>query len=240
MDDAGRAEGGTPRARRRHRGTEGVAAALLLCAGSAAVVLGVRDQDRAPHLPPAAAVGTPYAEPAPASASASPQARTARNLVARARAKRVALPVELRIPAIGVRSTLTRVGLAADGSLEVPQPGPDYDKAAWFDRSPRPGATGPAVIEGHIDGRVNGPSVFFRLAELRPGDRVSVLREDGSVARFVIDAVRSFPKDDFPTLSVYGNTAGPELRLITCGGAFDADRPGGGYLANTVVYAHSA
>jgi hypothetical protein len=43
------------------------------------------------------------------------------------------------------------------------------------------------------------------------------------------------PKSEFPTQRVYGNTETPELRLITCGGAFD--EASGNYLDNVVVYA---
>ncbi len=133
-----------------------------------------------------------------------------------------------------MRSDLITVGLNRDGALEVPQPGPDYDKAAWFDGSPRPGAVGPAVIEGHVDSAANGPSVFYALGELVAGDRIEVTRADGSVVAFVVDEVRIVPKDDFPTFAVYGNTEGPELRLITCGGPFD--RRTGHYRDNIIVY----
>jgi LPXTG-site transpeptidase (sortase) family protein len=142
------------------------------------------------------------------------------------------------IPTIGVQSELLSLGLNADGTLAVPQPGPDYDKAAWFNGSPRPGDLGPAVIEGHVDSAANGPSVFYRLGELVVGDRVEVTRADGSVAPFVVDEVRVVPKDDFPTLDVYGNTSGPELRLITCGGPFDS--AAGSYVDNVVVFARLA
>jgi hypothetical protein len=47
--------------------------------------------------------------------------------------------------------------------------------------------------------------------------------------------VRQYPKDKFPTAAVYFPTLKRELRLITCGGAFDyASR---NYLSNVVVYA---
>jgi LPXTG-site transpeptidase (sortase) family protein len=138
------------------------------------------------------------------------------------------------VPAIGVESELITVGLRPDGTLEVPE-GADYDKAAWFDGSPRPGAPGPAVIEGHVDSAENGPSVFYRLGDLTVGDDITVTREDGTTATFRVDDVQAYPKDDFPTLEVYGNTDGPELRLITCGGEFD--RGTGRYVDNTVVYA---
>ncbi|MFC4866473.1 hypothetical protein [Streptomonospora arabica] len=43
-------------------------------------------------------------------------------------------------------------------------------------------------------------------------------------------------KDGFPTRRVYeGEPGRAELRLITCGGAFDG--AGGRYTANVVVYA---
>jgi hypothetical protein len=45
--------------------------------------------------------------------------------------------------------------------------------------------------------------------------------------------VATYPKDRFPTDEVYGDTAGAELRLITCGGAFD--RGAGSYTDNVVV-----
>jgi hypothetical protein len=37
---------------------------------------------------------------------------------------------------------------------------------------------------------------------------------------------------------VYGNTPDPQLRLITCGGAFDSTT--GHYLDNLIVYANLA
>ncbi len=147
-------------------------------------------------------------------------------------------PVRISIPAIDVTSELLELGLNPDNTVAVPAPGPDYDKAAWFTGSPLPGDVGLAVIEGHVDSAANGPSVFFQLGALVPGNDVEVARADDSTLRYLVDSVRSFPKDNFPTLEVYGNTAGPELRLVTCGGEFDADKHS--YLNDTVVFAHLA
>ena len=44
-----------------------------------------------------------------------------------------------------------------------------------------------------------------------------------------------FRSDQFPTGKVYGPTPDAELRLITCGGAFDSATRH--YLSNIVVYA---
>jgi Sortase domain len=146
----------------------------------------------------------------------------------------VPLPVRLTIPAIGVRTRLIRLGLTRAGALQVP---PGYQVAGWYDRSPRPGATGSAIIAGHIDS-VAGPGVFFRLASLRRGDRAYVRRADGSLMVFRVTAIRLYRKDRFPTATVYGPAAGPQLRLITCGGIFDpAVRS---YQSNVVVYAVAA
>lgn len=146
------------------------------------------------------------------------------------------MPVSLAIPAIDVNSSgMLRLGQNAQGALQVPPPGPDYDKVAWYRNSPTPGSLGPAVLVGHIDSAAKGPSVFFRLGALKRGDLVRVTRADKSVAVFKIDDVKRFRKRDFPTALVYGNTDHAALRIITCGGPFDRDS--GSYVDNTIVMA---
>jgi sortase (surface protein transpeptidase) len=146
----------------------------------------------------------------------------------------VARPVSLSIPLIGVRTRLITLGLTRDGSLQVP---PTTSVAGWFTGSPRPGATGSAIIAGHINS-YRGPGVFVRLDELHPGNRIYVGRSDGTTVRFRVTAVRRYLKNHFPTQAVYGATPDVELRLITCGGAFDS--ASGHYLSNVVVYATQA
>ena len=145
----------------------------------------------------------------------------------------VASPVSLTIPLIGVQTRLMTLGLAADGTMQVP-PLSSASVAGWFTGSPRPGAVGSAIIVGHVDSH-NGPAVFDRLDELRPGDDVYVKRADGTTAKFRVTSRQTYLKDHFPTQTVYGPTPDAELRLITCGGAFDYAT--GHYLSNTVVYA---
>jgi hypothetical protein len=143
----------------------------------------------------------------------------------------VAAPVSLTIPVIAVSTPLIRLGLLPSGALQVPA---STSVAGWYTGSSRPGAVGPAVIVGHIDSRV-GPGVFFRLPGLQRGDRVYIRRADGTLAAFRVTSVQTYPKDTFPTQAVYGPTPDAELRLITCGGAFDPSS--GSYLSNVVVYA---
>ncbi|HEX5347017.1 MAG TPA: class F sortase [Pseudonocardiaceae bacterium] len=145
-------------------------------------------------------------------------------------------PTSIHIPAIKVSSPVTSVGLNPDHTMEVPQPGPHYNQAAWYRYSPTPGEIGPSVIIGHIDSAKEGPSVFFRLGALKAGQQIEVGRVDGTTATFQVDSVASFSKHSFPTHTVYGDTDFAALRLITCGGSFD--RSTGNYVDNIVVFAH--
>ena len=139
-------------------------------------------------------------------------------------------PVEVSIARIGVRSELVELGLKA-GVVEVPR---NPDRAGWYTRGAAPGALGPAIIAGHVtwDG---APSVFHRLGRLRPGDQVRIARKDGRIAVFTVTRVDRFAKSRFPTRAVYGAIDHAGLRLITCGGTYDA--ASNRYLDNVVVFA---
>ena len=143
----------------------------------------------------------------------------------------VASPVSLTIPLIGVKTNLITLGLAQGGAMQVPS---STTVAGWYTGSPRPGSIGSAIIVGHIDSKT-GPGVFYRLSELRSGDDIFVKRADRTTAEFRVTSIQTYLKDQFPTDKVYGPTPDAELRLITCGGAFDAATRH--YLSNIVVYA---
>jgi sortase (surface protein transpeptidase) len=140
------------------------------------------------------------------------------------------VPVSLIIPAISVRTRLIRLGITAQGTLQVPT---STAVAGWYTGSPRPGQIGSSVIAGHIDS-YRGPGIFYRLRDMRPGERIYVRRANGSLAVFSVTAVRQYQKDRFPTGQVYGPAPDAELNLITCGGAFDYATHS--YLSNVVVY----
>jgi hypothetical protein len=140
-------------------------------------------------------------------------------------------PARLEIPAIGVSTPLVRLGLLADGTMEVPR---DYGVAGWFSGGPMPGQLGPAVVAAHVDSRT-GPAVFYRLRDLRPGDQLRVVRADGRVVRFEVESLARYPKREFPYDEVFGATTTPALRLITCAGDFDRSQRS--YRDNLVVSA---
>jgi hypothetical protein len=142
-----------------------------------------------------------------------------------------AAPVRLEVPAAGVDTALAPIDLDAAGALVPPS---DDALAGWYRQGPAPGEAGPAVLTGHVDSTA-GPAVFFRLREVAVGDAVTVTRADGTTVGFTVTRVARYAKGEFPTAEVYGPTPGAELRLITCGGAFD--RAARSYLDNVVVYA---
>lgn len=169
--------------------------------------------------------GSPAAPPDPTtpatgSATARSAARTA--------------PLALDVPSIGVHATgLIELGLTRTGAMDVPK---DAVTTGWFDLSPLPGDPGPAVIAAHVNyAKVAG--AFARLHETAVGDTATVTRADGRTVTFRVYRVAHFPKSAFPTRDVYGNTAGPELRLVTCGGDFD--RAAHSYRDNIVVFARA-
>ena len=201
------------------------AAALALAAGLVVIVGGTAGLLLTRHSIPAmrpAAAGV-AALPAPTGPIVAPPQSAA--------PKPVASPVSLTIPLIGVQTKLVTLGLTTTGELQVPS---STSVAGWYTGSPRPGTIGPAIIVGHIDS-LTGPGVFYRLSELAAGDKVYVKRADGTLVEFRVTSVQTYLKDRFPTEKVYGPVPDPELRLITCGGAFDAAT--GHYLSNIVVYA---
>ena len=143
-----------------------------------------------------------------------------------------AKPASLTIPAIDVQAEgIKDLGLTPQGELEVPG---DAKTVGWFTGAPSPGEAGPAVLAAHVDYK-HVPGTFSRLKELRDGEQVRVGRADGRTTIFTVYRVDHYAKAQFPTDQVYGDTADPELRLITCGGEFD--RSSGNYLDNVVVYA---
>jgi sortase (surface protein transpeptidase) len=139
-------------------------------------------------------------------------------------------PTRVTIPAIGVDAQLVPVGLKPDGAMQTP----DFGIAGWYDKGPKPGQPGPAVVLAHVDSKANGPDVFYRLRELKPGDQVTVHYPDRT-STFAVTGKEETAKTSLPTSKIWNGAGTPVLRLITCGGAFD--RTAGSYLDNIIVYA---
>ncbi|MFB6708059.1 class F sortase [Streptomyces sp. NPDC056333] len=147
-------------------------------------------------------------------------------------AERPAAPTQVAIPSIGVTSSLMRLGLNADGTVEVP-PAEKGMTAGWYTGGAIPGERGAAVVIGHNDTRF-GRAVFHDLRKIGQGADIIIRNERGQVAHFTVTGTESVSKKAFPTKKVYGATNGRVLRLVTCDGAFDAQ---GHPVNNLIVYA---
>ncbi|MFC5665694.1 class F sortase [Kitasatospora misakiensis] len=225
-----------------NRSVFGAAGLLCLAIGATVAVSGhgeppvVRVETSARQGAPAASVSTgATANPAPGTAGGSTSGTAADKPAAAPRPFAASRPTRLLVPTAGVDAPVTGLGLNPDGTVEVPA----ADRAGevgWYRNGPTPGETGPAVLIGHYD-TAHGPAVFHGVPKLQPGDLIQVRREDGSTVDFRIRKLIQAAKDQFPTEAVYGNTAAPELRLITCGGRIGTD---GHWTDNIIVLADLA
>lgn len=211
----------------------GLLCACLVLAGAVAIVWGLHRPPHngsialptstttsAPAVPDTSKGGAPNSTPAPSSSTTTP-------------AVAPSPPAKVDIPSIAEGSPLLRLGTTTAGEIAVPTD-KLADDAGWYTGSPMPGADGPAVIVGHSTSS-RGAAVFYKLAQVKVGAAVRVTTKNGKVLIFTVYKVASYPKTSFPTNTVYANTTGPELRVVTCGGTFDAQT---GHLRNnTVVYA---
>ncbi|WP_432929654.1 class F sortase [Microbispora sp. CA-135349] len=142
-------------------------------------------------------------------------------------------PLKISIPAIGVKAVVGSVGVAKSGEIQTP-PLSKPNLTGWYRLGPAPGDQGPSIILGHVNTR-KGAAVFSRLRELKRGNKIAVLRADGKMAIFTVDGIEQVSKSTFPTKRVYGNTITSSLRLITCGGVYNAKQHH--YTDNIIVYA---
>jgi hypothetical protein len=212
-----------------------LAAGLLLASGTTAGyvmtrppghVYGTVPATRPPGPRSSAATGRqdragPRHQPADRSQAARPAGPTV-----------IRVPALVRIPAIGVSTRVIPVGVDADGGLQIPA---DPSLIGWWAGGSGPGQpSGAVILTGHIDSATYGPGALFHLAAVRPGDAV-IIRAGGRAYRYVVRALRAYPKGRLPAALIFSQQVTPRLVIISCGGPFDAVT--GHYLDNLVAYA---
>src|ERR1700694_971646 len=125
-------------------------------------------------------------------------------------------PNRLLIPRIGVNARIEARGLVAHRNTAPPN---DFPDAAWYDLGATPEEPGNALISGRVSG-CTGSAVFPRLAELRPGDTVIVLRGDGTRLSFKVTSRRTVAAGA-RLASLFAPSPVATLTLITCTGVWD-------------------
>lgn len=133
--------------------------------------------------------------------------------------KAASVPLELRIPRIGVEANVQIVGLTEFGQMDVPKGESRYEDVGWLGIGAKPGEVGVAVMDGHLDTySLISPGVFRDLDELVAGDVVEVTDDRGNVFRFRVTGSKEFAAGD-ETTEVFESTSGKaHLNLITCSG----------------------
>lgn len=121
------------------------------------------------------------------------------------------------IPKIGVNAPIVVVGVLENGEMDAPK-GPD--EIAWYGDGVIPGQPGNALFGGHLDWGTRG-AVFWRLRELRPGDRIEVVASDGNVLTFAVTSTNLYRADDAPADEIFASSDEPTITVVTCEGTFN-------------------
>jgi LPXTG-site transpeptidase (sortase) family protein len=125
----------------------------------------------------------------------------------------------LVVPKLNVNAPIVSMGIKADGTMESPR-GPE--EIAWYTFSSKPGQIGNVVMSGHLDYIDYGAAVFWRLRELRPGDEIQVVLDDGTVVKYAVESLTVYDEATAPVPQIVGRTPNEAITLITCAGSFDA------------------
>ena len=169
-----------------------------------------------------------------AAAPSTPAPRYTRRLGdAAAPIPRAGQPVRLKIPSIGVDAPVEQVGKTPDGAMDVPK---DFYDTAWYQLGPRPGETGNAVIDGHVDSTM-GKAIFYDLRKLIHGEQIVVVGDDGVERHFVVSDTGTYATQDVPLNRIFGPATGAHLNLITCDSNTTFNQTTHSYDGNFVVYA---
>jgi sortase (surface protein transpeptidase) len=129
----------------------------------------------------------------------------------------------IAIPSIGVNATVEDVGVKdSTGNIATPRKLAD---AGWYTGDAVPGASGTAVILGHVDNGLGFSGVFHDLKNLQPGDEITVTNKDGSEVRFAVTSVVNYVLATAPVHDILHDPNYPvALHLITCDKSFYGGR----------------
>ncbi len=141
-------------------------------------------------------------------------------------------PTRVRVPSVGIGLDVVPVGVRDDGQMDVPEL---VREVGWYRFGPEPGAEeGSSVLAAHVDSD-RGRAPMAELLSAEAGEVVEIETASGRLLGFRITAVEQFSKDELPLDAIFARDGEHVLRLITCGGEWDA--AAGAYEDNIVVTA---
>ncbi len=128
------------------------------------------------------------------------------------------IPKSITIPAIKVNAPIQNVDIDKYGNMGVPD---DPKAVGWYQRGPRPGETGNAVLAGHLD-TVETTAVFWNLRKLKVGDYIYTTDTNNKTISFKVVRMQAYFLNKAPMEEIFGPSNGAHLNLITCNGAWDS------------------
>ena len=128
------------------------------------------------------------------------------------------LPVRLKIPVIGIDSAIEDALISPEGRMDVPA---GSKNVAWFALGPHPGQKGSAVIGGHYGISDGVPYVFYKLDELKAGDKIYIENDKGETLTFVVRSISLFDRNADATTVFTSDDGLAHLNLITCEGIWN-------------------
>lgn len=142
------------------------------------------------------------------------------------------IPERLIIPKIGVDAAIEQVGLDPQRRMDIPK---NVYNVGWYRHGTRPGETGNAVMDGHVDTPNGTPSVFADLQSLTSGDKISVIDKRGKEYKYQVTSVARYKLEDVPLKQIFDKTKGKNLVLITCAGEWNRGKKD--FTERAVAYA---
>ena len=142
------------------------------------------------------------------------------------------LPIRLKIPVIGVDSTIEDAVITPDGRMDVPS---GSVNVAWFALGPHPGEIGSAVIGGHFGIKNGVKFVFYDLDKIQVGDKIYIVDDIDNTLAFQVRLIKLFDQNADATTVFTSNDGLAHLNLITCEGIWN--KVNNNYPSRRVVFA---
>jgi LPXTG-site transpeptidase (sortase) family protein len=153
-------------------------------------------------------------------------------------------PTRLLIPSLYIDAPIIAKGVQ-DTIPEVPD---RPDQVAWYPPVPEypafssyPGRPSNSVFSGHVDWQTPAgapiPGVFYRLREMKIGQGIEVLLEDGTRLQYRVTGNVATKYDDPEVAKVMEQTSREVITMITCGGSWVSSSrgPNGGNYSHRII-----
>lgn len=129
------------------------------------------------------------------------------------------VPKKVSIESLGISANVIPVGVDASGRLETPK---KWDEVGWYSKGSKPSEKGNLLLNAHYDDNYGNPAVFWKLKNIKVGDKVSVLDSYGRVYDYKVTNIFYIGIDDSDRTRVFEpykeDTA--VMTMITCGGVW--------------------